>query len=120
MENQEPLDQFDDERILKSLVTPKEKQDLGAKLVRMYLERAKEKGIPVKVLTNQEEYQKLRQSKKLFSGDEFYLLIDEALGTLRDMTPVVYHLLDTKEGLFYGKLGCCSNCSSPVNREKNE
>ena len=105
MENQEPLDQFDDERILKGLVTPQEKQDLGAKLVKMYLERAKEKGVPVKVLTNQKEYENLGQSRKLFSGDEFYLLIDEALRTVKDMAPVVYHLLDTEEGLFYAKLG---------------
>ena len=105
MENQEPIDQFDDERILKGLVTPQEKQDLGAKLVRMYLERAKEKGIPVKVITNQKEYENLGQSRKLFSGDEFYLLIDEVLRTVKDMAPVVYHLLDTEEGLLYAKLG---------------
>ena len=113
MENQEPLDQFDDERILKGLVTPQEKNDLGAKLVRMYLELAKKKGVPVKVLTNQEEYETLGQTGKLFSGDELYLLIDEALGTVKDMRAVVYHLLDTEEGLFYGKLGCCSKSTSP-------
>jgi|SRR3989344_6174971 len=106
MENQEHLNQFDDERILKGLVTPQEKQDLGAKLVRMYLERAKEKGMSVKVLTNQDEYEILGQSGKLFSGDEFYLLIDEALKEVQDMRSVVYHLLDTDEGLFYAKLGC--------------
>ena len=113
MENQEHLDQFDDERILKGLVTPQEKKDLGAKLIKMYLERARSRGRTVVVLRNREEYEKLRQSGKLFFGKNFYLLIEGNPEQVLDMTPVVYHLLDTEEGLFYGMLSCSQQISSP-------
>ncbi len=105
-ENTESLDKFDDERILKGLVTPQEKKDLGAKLVKMYLELAKTKRKKVIVLKDREEYEKLRQSGELFSGDNLYLLVDRKTENIADMNPVVYHLLDTEEGLFYAKLGC--------------
>ncbi len=107
MEKNQEYGQFDDERILRGLVTPKEKKDLGEKLVKMFMERAKQRGKPVIVLRDRDKYEVLRTTRELFSENDFFLLVQGEPPKVQDMTPVVYHLLDTKEGLFYAKLGCC-------------
>lgn len=107
MKNKQEYKQFDDERILRGLVTKKEKKDLEVKLVKMYLERARERGKPIIVLKDKDRYEALRATDQLFAGNEFYLLVQGEPPKVKDLSTIVYHLLDTEEGLFFAKLGCC-------------
>ena len=95
---------FDDERILRGEVSLQEQIDLERRLLTMYRERAEKLGKPVITTSNKAKYEELRKSGKLFDGNAFYLLMDENNTQILDMRPVLYHLLDTKEGMFYTKL----------------
>lgn len=95
---------FDDERILKGQVSVQERQDLEKKLLGMYLNRAIQNGKGVTVVTDKIEYEGLRRSGELFDGDKFYLLMNHGKTRVIDMTPLAYHLRETKEGNFYAKL----------------
>lgn len=95
---------FDDERILREEITPEEKQDIETKLLQMYISRAEKKKIPLEVLTDEERYKGLDEDGSLFSGERYYVLMDEKRENLLDMRPIAYHLLDTPEGNFYAKI----------------
>lgn len=104
--SEEILDRFDDERILKGLVTSQEIRELERKLIELYFMKAKEQGKKIIVIRNAEDYEKLVNSGQIFQDGDFYFFIDAE--KIAHMLPVKYHLIDTDEGLFYAKLGCHS------------
>lgn len=98
---EEILDEFDDERISKGLVTDKEISELEKKLIAMYIKRAAVQGKDLVYIHNEDERQKLIDEKKWFAGNTFYIYIDEEEKV--DMTSILYQMLDTDEGRFYAK-----------------
>ncbi len=100
----EKVDRFDDERIVRGLVTADEVNELENTLLRLYVDRAKREGKPFVTVTDAQKYHALKETKAIFDADARYLFIDETTHAVLDMVPVAYHLLDTKEGSFYAKL----------------
>ena len=96
--------QFDDQRILDGIVSDEERQELEKQLLSMYLEKAKLFGIEVVVLTDKDEYAKLKNSEELFDTNKFYLLLDKEKKRVMDMVPITYHLLEKKKARFYAKI----------------
>ena len=72
---------------------------LESRLVRMYLKKARTLRKPVVMMRDIHEYMVLRSKVLVENPDAFYMLVQK--GHVLDMTPVVYHLLDTDEGLQY-------------------
>lgn len=92
---------FDDERIVKGLVSDEEIAQLEDILIKMYLEKAKETGKEVKVVTDRAEYERLREKGEIFKGDKHYIFMEDNKIYMPD---IAYYMLDTEEGLFYAKL----------------
>lgn len=104
IESAEEFDQFDEERIIRGEVSPKEVSDLENKLVEMYLQRARLLGKPIVVITSKAEYERLKASGEFYDKEKFYLVMDEKCEQIADMHPLFCRLLDTDEGRFYAKL----------------
>lgn len=97
------LDDISDEEIIAGSVTPEQKITLETKLLIAYFSLAKERGIKIELINDKNVYEKLRQERKLFDGEKFYLLVNDD-GFILDYSPPVYHLIDTPDGLTYGKI----------------
>ena len=97
------VDEFDDNRIFNRELTEDEVTDLEAKLQSMYVEHVSKQGKTIRVITDHNEYESLRESGELFNGNNYYLFMDKGLTNILDMIPITLHLINTKEGLFYAK-----------------
>lgn len=95
--------QFDDDRICDEDVSLEERCELEKKLIRMFAEKAAKEEKRIVFLKDHEEYKRLKESGDVFRGDQYYISVDEK-GDIRDMKPLAYHLIDTKEGRFYAKI----------------
>ncbi|MBI4451579.1 hypothetical protein HY642_06410 [Candidatus Woesearchaeota archaeon] len=103
MSDEGPLEQFDDERIVRGLVTDAERRALEDRLVEMYIRRAKERGVGLVIVRDAKEYVALKTSGEVFDGRNFYLYMNDH-DCVGDMAPIVVRMIDTPEGLFLGKL----------------
>jgi hypothetical protein len=93
---------YDDSRL--EDLSDSEKRELEGTLVVMYLIRAREEGLPIKLERDPNVYQGLQESGTIFNDTEArHLFLNEA-GQIGDMHPIVYHLMDTPEAKFYAKL----------------
>ena len=99
---EDTLSQFDEGRIIRREVSTHERATLKEKLVKMFAEKAAREEKEVVGITDEKEYAALNKSGEFFSGRKYYLFVDKQGNA--DMRHIVYHLLDTEEGRFYGKL----------------
>jgi len=111
--DEEYCDKFDNDRILRGEVPDEEVAELLDFVVIFFLEKAKRERKSIVATCNREEYEALRQSGKLFEGEVYYLLLDEEREYVQDLSPFLYHALDTNEGLFLAKY--LLFCESDVN-----
>ncbi|MBS3175656.1 hypothetical protein J4457_00270 [Candidatus Woesearchaeota archaeon] len=98
MVEREETYKYNDERILRGEVTQPEIGKLERALLRMYFKKAK---YDVIILSDKREYDRLHSERASNTECAFYLLV-----TRNGIDPlyVVRHLMDTKGGLFYGKI----------------
>lgn len=75
---------------------------LEMKLLRMFLEKVQTIGSEIEIVDDPHYYKALWKSGRMLSEDRFYLYIDDEDNI--DMTPIVYHLIDTEEGYTYAKI----------------
>lgn len=100
---EEEFNQFDESRIINGEVSLEERIELSEKLIQMFANKVAKEEKKLNYTTDRDHYRKLKESGVVFDGEEYYVLVDEN-EKLLDMNPVVYHLVDTPEGKFYGKL----------------
>ncbi len=96
-------EEFGDARILANQVSTEELSALEKELISMYLQEARRQRKPVLVHTDQETYEILRSTGKLFDKDDFHLLVEGNLQDVMDMGPIIYRFLDTPIAKFYAK-----------------
>ena len=86
---------------------------LEKKLLNMYLNRAIENKKPVNIITDIDKYNELHKKGDLLNINNYYLFTDSKDYSIKDFLPIVYHLIDTKEGEKYArKLFSQSNFTS--------
>jgi hypothetical protein len=112
-DGEEEESRFDDSRITNGEVTIEERCGLEYDLMKLYLQKAKSTKKPIIVVSEKDEYEQIKISGELFSGNNFYLLMDRKRERVLDMVPIAYHLLETKEGNFYAKLLLHDECHQP-------
>ncbi|MBI2140674.1 hypothetical protein HYU14_07165 [Candidatus Woesearchaeota archaeon] len=95
---------LDDSQILAGSFSVGETGILEQRLMTMLLLQAKKEGKKIVAVNDPELYQRLAKSGELFGGEAYYIPVDPASGRLSDARPIAAYLIDTPEGLLYGKI----------------
>jgi hypothetical protein len=101
--------QFDDDRITDKDVSLEERCELEKKLIRMFVEKAAKEEKQIVLIYDPDKYRRLEESGDVFKGNKYYLLANKNNRVI-NLRPIVRNLLDTPEGLFYGKLMLRDEC----------
>lgn len=96
---EEELERFDDERIIRHLVTEAEISELTLEAITLFFGMARDAGASVVILTDADEYNRLFYEK----DPGFYLLVDGDYQHVCDLRSVVYRTLDYDSVLFLAK-----------------
>lgn len=79
-------------------------QDLGMRVQQLFVERAAREHKDIVCHRNLADYTTLKKTGDLYDDPKAYHVLIDDNGNLLDMTPLIYAMLDTKEGLQYAKL----------------
>jgi|GEM_PF-3081668 len=93
-----------EDRIIRGEISQQEIQTLEERLCAMFVERATKSNTSIEVYTDPAIYQQLRTTGEIFEDHRYCLYLDNHTMKVRDMSPIIMKLLDTPEGLFYGKI----------------
>lgn len=105
------MSRFDEGRIQRGEVTPKEKSELETTLLTQFLKRARDLGTRVQFISDKQQYAALRENGNVFQDNKFIIYLQG--GHVVDMAPIAHRLVDTDEGNFYAKLMLHDECLQP-------